>query len=154
MSLFSATADQMVVTTGAITAAGATTLEVDQAASRVLTLKQWSIEFDGVTASNTPVRVQLGIVTAASAAGTVITPNAMRQNQAAVAAAAKKSPATEGTFVIIEEHRIPPTTGILIQYPLMEEPWIIGAASAASGVSIRAAASVAVNATATMEWEE
>jgi len=78
----------------------------------------------------------------------------MRQNQAALAAAAKKLPATEGTVVVLEEHRIPPTTGILIQYPLMEEPWIIGAASTASGVSLRGAAAVAVNGTAALEWEE
>lgn len=150
MSLFSATADQMAVPTGAL----GTLLEVDQAASRVLTLKQWSLEFDGVTASNTPVRCQLGIVTAASAVGTVVTPNAMRQNQAALGAAAKKLPASEGTFISLEEHRIPPTTGILIQYPLMEEPWIIGAAAAASGVAVRGQAAQAVNATSAMEWEE
>jgi hypothetical protein len=149
MSLFSATADQM-----AVPVAIATMLEVDQAASRVLTLKQWSMEFDGVTASNTPARVQLVIVTATSAVGTAVTPAAMRQNQPAVGASAKKLPATEGTVVILEEHRIPPTTGILIQYPLMEEPWIIGAASTASGLALRALAAQAVNSTAAMEWEE
>ena len=150
MSLFSAAADAMAVNTGSLQ----TLLEVDQAASRVLTLKQWSLEFDGVTASNIPVRVQLGIVTAASAAGTAVTPAAMRQLQPAVAAAAKKLPASEGTFVMLEEHRIPPTTGILIQYPLGEEPFVLGAGASASGVALRAQAAQAVNATATMEWEE
>src|SRR5438105_4898128 len=149
MSLFSATADAM-----AVPVALATLLEVDQAASRVLTLKQWSLEFDGVTASNVPVRCQLCIVTAASAVGTAVTPAAMRQNQAALAAAAKKLRASEGTVVVLEEHRIPPTTSILVQYPLMEEPWIIGAAASASGISLRGAAAVAVNATAALEWEE
>src|SRR5215475_1078376 len=130
MSLFSAATDQQVVSTSAL----ATILEVDQAASRVLTLKQWSIEFDGVTASNTPVRVQLCIVTATSAAGTAVTPASMKNNQAAVGASAKRVPATEGTVTVLEEHRVPPTSGLLIQYPLGEEPWIIGAASTASGI--------------------
>ena len=150
MALFSAAADAMAVNTGSLQ----TLLEVDQIASRVMTLKQWSIEFDGVTASNVPIRVQLGIVTATSAVGTAVTAQAMRQNQPALAAAGKKLPASEGTFVVLEEHRVPPTSGLLIQYPLGEEPWVIGAAATASGLAIRAQAGAAVNATCTMEWEE
>jgi hypothetical protein len=150
MSLFSATADAMAVNTASLQ----TLLEVDQAASRFLILKQWSIEFDGVTASNTPVRVQLCQVTAASAAGTAVTPASMKANQAAVGAAAKKLPGSEGTVTVLEEHRIPPTSGLVLQYPLGEEPFINGAAASASGLSLRGQAAQAVNATAAMEWEE
>lgn len=150
MSLFSAAADAMAVSTSAIS----TLLEVDQIASRFLYLKQWSIEFDGVTASNVPVRTELVIVTATSAAGTAVTAQPMKNFQAAVGATAKKLPATEGTTTLIETHRVPPTSGLLIQYPLGEEPFIIGAASTASGIAIRALAGAAVNAACTLEWEE
>lgn len=150
MALFSAAADAMAVNISSLQ----TLLEADQIASRTLTVRQWSIEFDGVTASNVPVRVQLCQVTATSAVGTSVTPASMRMNQSAAAATAKKLPASEGTVTVLEEHRVPPTSGLLIQYPLGEEPWIIGAASTASGISIRALAGAAVNATATIEWDE
>lgn len=150
MSLFSTSADALAVSTSGVK----TLLEVNQVASRFLVLKQWSIEFDGVTASNVPVQVQLVIVTATSAAGTGGTIVSMKNFQAAPAATSKTLPATEGTVGVIEAHRVPPTSGLLIQYPLGEEPSIIGAASTASGIAIRALAGAAVNASCTLQWEE
>lgn len=116
----------------------ATILEVNPPANRVITIKQWSMEFTGVSATDIPVEIQECVVTAASAAGTVVTPNSRRDGQVAVASAAKKLPASEGTVTVLEEHNCPPSSGMLIQFPLGEEPQVQGAAAAAKGYSLRA----------------
>jgi hypothetical protein len=152
MSLFSATPAAPV----AVPAVIGTLLEVNPPAGRVATITQWSVEFSGISATDIPVIVEVCEVTAASAAGTAITPNSMRDGQVAVASAAKSLPATEGTVVVLERHNVPPSTGIVIQYPLGREPQVQGAAAAAKGFSIRAnrGAGAAINATVTIEFDE
>jgi hypothetical protein len=152
MSLFSSGVDAQAVSVAAIHAV----VEIRQVASRFMLLKQWNIEFDGVTASNTPVRVELiqgtGTASSGGGAGTV---NPMRALQPAAAATSVLLVTTEnGTVTVLEFHRVPPTSGILIQYPLGEEPFQVGAASNTNILAVRAFAAQAVNATCTMEWEE
>lgn len=148
---FTATADGMAVPTGAVS----TLLEVDQVANRQIRIKQVSIMFDGVNASAVPIRVQLCQVTAASAAGTAVTPASSQSgNYGTLGVTAKKLPASEGTVTVLEEHRIPPTTGELVQIPLGDEYQINGAAASASGFSIRAIAGAAVNATCVIKGDE
>lgn len=144
------------VAAAAVPATLATILEVNPPANRSVTVKQVSIEFSGVSATDVPVIVEFGIVTVASAAGTVVTPNSMRDGQVAVGAAGKSLPATEGTFTVLETHQVPPSSGLILQYPLGEEPFVQGAAAAAKGFSIRAnrGTGAAINATAVIEWEE
>lgn len=152
MSLFSATPAAPV----AVPAVIGTLLEVNPPANRLATIKQWSVEFSGVSATDVPVIVEICEVTAASAAGTAVTPGSMRDGQVAVAAAAKSLPATEGTVTVLERHFVPPSTGLIIQYPLGAEPQIQGAAAAAKGFSIRAnrGAGAAINAAVTIEFDE
>jgi len=152
MSLFSTGIDASAVSTSAIHSV----VEVRQIASRFMILKQWNIEFDGVTASNTPVRVELiqgtGTASSGGGAGTV---NSMKAYQPAAAATSVTAVTTEnGTVTVLEYHRVPPTSGILIQYPLGEEPFQVGAGSNTNILAVRALAAQAVNATCTMEWEE
>lgn len=151
MTLFTSGIDATSVSTASVL----TQLEIDQVASRFLTVKQWWLEFDGVTASNVPVQSQFVIVTAASSsvfvAATIVSG---KNNQAAAAAFGKVTPNAEGTVSLVEPHRIPPTSGLLVQYPLGEEPAIVGAASSASGVALRCKAGAAVNSTAGCAWEE
>jgi len=151
MSLYSAQAES-----AAVTAAIATILEVNPPANRVATITQWSIEFTGISATDVPVIVQICEVTAASAAGTGVTPQSMRDGQVTVASAAKKLPASEGTVVVLETHNVPPSSGLVIQYPLGREPQVQGAAAAAKGFSIRAnrGTGAAINANCTIEFEE
>jgi hypothetical protein len=81
----------------------------------------------------------------------------MRIGQPASAATtAKTLPATEGTIVAIENHKIPPSSGLLIQYPLGEEPQLSGAASTASGLAIRCdrGSGAAITANVGFEFEE
>lgn len=151
MSLYSAVAEA-----AAVPAVMSTILEVNPPANRVVTITQWSIEFSGVSATDVPVLVQVVEVTAASAAGTAVTPASLRDGQVTVASAAKKLPASEGTVTILEVHNIPPSSGLVIQYPLGREVQVQGAAAAAKGFSIRAnrGAGAAINSDATVEWDE
>jgi hypothetical protein len=151
MALFSARGEGL-----AVPAVISTILEVNPPANRAVTITQWSIEFSGISATDVPVIVQACELTVASAVGTVVTPASMRDGQVAVASAAKSLPATEGTVTVLESHNIPPSSGIVIQYPLGREVQVQGAAAAAKGFSIRAnrGAGAAVNAACTIEWEE
>src|SRR6266850_3918295 len=132
MSLYYATAES-----AAVPNTLATILEVNPPANRVATIKQWSLEFSGVSATDVPVLVQLVEVTATSAAGTGVTPASARDGQVAVGATAKKLPATEGTVTVLETHMVPPSSGIVIQYPLGSEIQVQGAGSTAKGFAIR-----------------
>jgi hypothetical protein len=151
MALFSATGFGL-----AVPAVISTMLEVNPPASRFARVVQWSIEFSGISATDVPVIVQACELTVASAVGTVVTAASMIDNQAAVAAAAKSLPATEGTVTVLENHNVPPSSGLVIQYPLTREPNVIGAAAAAKGFSVRAnrGAGAAINAACTIIWEE
>lgn len=151
MSLYSATAES-----AAVPAVMSTILEVNPPANRVATIKQWSLEFSGVSSTDVPVLVQLVEVTVTSAVGTAVTPASMRDGQVAVASTAKKLPATEGTVTVLETHMVPPSSGIVIQYPLGAEPQVQGAASTAKGYAIRCnrGAGAAINADATVIWDE
>lgn len=152
MSLYSAAAQGAAVPTGAMS----TIIEVNPPANRVATITQWNIEFSGVSSTDVPVLVQVCEVTAASAAGTAVTPASLRDGQVTVGSAAKKLPASEGTVTVLEEHNVPPSSGLIIQYPLGREPQVQGAAASAKGFSIRAnrGTGAAINASASIEWDE
>jgi len=151
MALFSATAES-----AAVPAVISTILEVNPVANRRAVLTQWSVEFTGVSATDVPVIVQLCELTVTSAAGTAVTPAALRDGEVAVSSTAKKLPATEGTVTVLETHMVPPSSGLVIQYPLGREVTTDGAAATAKGLSVRCnrGAGAAINASVTMEWEE
>jgi hypothetical protein len=154
MALFSATNPSGTVF--AVPAAMATIIEVNPPANRQAIITEASIAFSGVSATDIPVIVQFCEVTAASAAGTAITPGSLQDGQVAVASAAKYLPASEGTVTVLKSYNVPPSTGIVIQYPLGREPRIQGAAASAKGFSIRAnrGTGAAINAEANIEWDE
>lgn len=151
MSLYAANA-----TGAAVPASMATILEVNPPANRLATITEVSISFSGVSATDVPVIVQLVEVTATSAAGTAVTPASMRDGQVAAGASAKKLPASEGTVTVLKTYDVPPSSGLVIQFPLGREPQIQGAASTAKGYAIRAnrGSGAAVNAEANIEWDE
>lgn len=151
MALWAATAEA-----AAVAATMTTLLEIDPPASRFAQLVEFGITFSGISSTDIPVLVQLVQVTATSAVGTAVTPVTMRDNQGAVAAGAKKLPATEGTVAILETWNVPPSSGLVIQFPLGREPRIIGAGSTASGLAIRAnrGTGAAINADVNLVWEE
>lgn len=142
---------------GAAVAATMTTqLEVNPPANRQAIITEVSISFSGVSATDVPVIVQLVEVTATSAAGTAVTPASEQDGQVAAACTAKKLPASEGTVTVLKTYNVPPSSGIVIQYPLGREPRIQGAASTAKGYAIRAnrGSGAAINAESNIEWDE
>jgi hypothetical protein len=151
MALFAATAES-----AAIPNTLATILEVNPPANRFARITEASFTFSGVSSTDVPVLVQLCEVTAASAAGTAVTPSSLIDNQSAVGAAAKKLPGSEGTVTVLKTYMVPPSSGMVIQYPQGREPNIVGAAAAAKGFSIRAnrGAGAAINGDMNIEWEE
>lgn len=151
MSLYAATAES-----AAVANTMATILEVNPPANRIATITEVSVTFSGVSATDVPVLVQLVEVTATSAAGTTVTPSSQRDGQVTVGASAKKLPASEGTVTILKTYNVPPSSGLVIQYPLGREPQIIGAASTAKGYAVRCnrGAGAAINADVNIEWDE
>ena len=152
MALFAAT------TSGRAVANTMTTiLEINPPANRKAVVTEASVTFSGVSATDVPVLVQLCRVTAASAAGTGVTPTDQKDTSiGASATAAKYLPASEGTVVVLKQYEVPPSSGLVIQYPLGREPEIIGGAASAKGYSIRCnrGSGAAINADANIEFEE
>lgn len=151
MALYAATAEA-----AAVPNAMATILEVNPPANRQIIVTEVSITFSGVSSTDVPVLVELCEVTATSAAGTAVTPASQQDGQVSAASTAKKLPATEGTVTVLKTYNVPPSSGLVIQYPLGREPRIQGAAATAKGYSIRAnrGAGAAINADANVEWDE
>lgn len=151
MALFAATAES-----AAVPNTLATILEVNPPANRQAIISEVSITFSGVSSTDVPVLVQLVEVTAASAAGTAVTPASQQDGQVTAASAAKKLPVTEGTVTVLKTYMVPPSSGLVIQYPLGREPRIQGAGASAKGYAIRAnrGAGAAINADANIEWDE
>lgn len=134
-----------------------TQLEINPPANRKAVVTEVSITFSGVSATDVPVLVQTCRVTAASAAGTATTANDQKDTAIGAAATlAKFLPASEGTVVVLKQYEVPPSSGLVIQYPLGREPEVFGAGASAKGFSIRAnrGSGAAINADTNIEFEE
>ena len=126
--------------------------ELATSANNQAKIRSWWVEFDGVTASNTPVKVEVGRFSAAVTTATAVTPSKLDGAGVASLSTAKHSTSTEGagTFDAGETHRIPPTSGMYVQYPDGDE-LVVGV----SGFfRIRCTAAQAVNATFGCAWYE
>jgi hypothetical protein len=151
MGLYSANASA-----AAVANSMTTQLEVNPPANRQAIISEVSISFSGISATDVPVIVQFVELTVTSAAGTGVTPASLQDGQVAAACTAKKLPASEGTVTVLKTYNVPPSSGLVIQYPLGREPRIQGAASTGKGFAIRAnrGAGAAINAESNIEWEE
>jgi hypothetical protein len=132
------------------------------ATNNAIRVKQWWIEFDGSTAA-TPIEVELirhtggpDTTLTAYVAGDIAKlndPNAPAtsiQLGAALSGYTATAEVTPTTVSGFEAHLVPPTGGLLIQYPLGQEPEVqVGAF-----MRIRVTAGAAVNAYCGIEWEE
>jgi hypothetical protein len=114
----------------------------------------WWVEFDGVTASNTPVKVEVGRFSAAVTTATTVTPAKVNYGGNALASqlTVKHSTTTEGagTASDVEIHRVSPTSGAIWQESLGNE-WSIGPSSF---YRIRCTAAQATNVTFGVRWLE
>lgn len=153
----SGAAAAVAVTTGT---AVKTLIQLSTSANTAIRVKQWWTEFDGSTAA-TPIKVELlrhasgaATVTAYAAAdiAKVNDPNAPASDLALSTSASGYTASVEGTMVTVtdlETHFVPPTGGILIQYPLGQEPEI----AVSTFLRLRVTAGAAVNAYAGITFE-
>lgn len=135
-----------------VTASGITTgtalktlLEVISSATVAPTLLQWWCEFNASSAA-AAILVELLRATASFTGGGTVTPTLLQPGRKAVGSTCSSGNpvgvnTTEGTRgAIIEQHYVPPTSGIIMQYPLAREPEI--AVSDRMRISATATASV------------
>jgi len=137
----------------ALTAATAkTVIAITGVANSVLRLTEFGISFDGVTAGNTPVLVELCKNTQAGAGtNTDGTPDQIRGITRTAQSDIKFNYTAEPTaLTAIKAWRVHPQTGIDIKWPLGREPEQAGA----TGYAIRVTAAQAVNCRVFVEWEE
>lgn len=116
-------------------------------------LVEWWVEFDGVTASNTPVKVEAGTFSAAVTTATTFTAGKFTQADGASAVTAKHSTTAEGAGTIQAHaviHRISPTSGYHYIAPLGNELLI----PVSSFWRIRCTAAQVVNATFGVVWAD
>lgn len=139
----------------ALTAATAKTIfELRTPASTGIVPVYWWVEFDGVTATAVPVKVEVGIFSAAITTGTATTPLLLNYGNRGLASQCtcniNTSSEGAGTPTITEIHRVSPLAGLLVQEPLGMEMTV----GASSFFRIRCTAPAAVNATFGCRWTE
>lgn len=143
------------VSVDAIALAAATAksvLELASGANDRAKIVDWWVEFDGVTSTAVPVKVEVGRFTAAVTTATTIAASKLDAADGTAAIVAKHTTTTEGagTADVPEIHRISPTSGIRVQYPLGRE-WVLGTGGF---WRIRLTAAAVVNATVGVIWDE
>ncbi len=137
----------------AITASGDTMLNFINVANSTLKLIEFSVSFDGVTATAVPVLVEICHSTQATA-GTASTPT-IRQIRGATrtvqATAASQYTVEPTVLTVLKDYLVRADGGlIVIQFPLGRE---VEQNTTLDGLCIRATAPAAVNGRASMEIE-
>lgn len=137
-----------------------TVLEIKTPASTGMVPLLWWVEFDGTTATNAPVKVEVGRFSAAvtTMASAGVTPSRVNDGNRALVSQSVcgtgfvGSAQTEGagTATDVEIHRVPPTSGLVFAENLGME-WVLGASAF---WRIRLTAAQAVNATVGVRWTE
>lgn len=137
-----------------VAATAKTILEIATASTSTAIPIEWWVEFDGVTSTAVPVKIEVGRFSAGVTTASSITPSKLNYggNGIVSQATVKHSTTSEGagTASDVEIHRVSPTSGLYIQYPLGRE-WSMGASQF---WRIRCTAAAGVNVTFGIKWEE
>lgn len=123
------------------------------------TITAFAVTFDGVTASNTPVLIEVctGTAVSNSTPGTGSTSTAGRQVRGTPGSSANAGSATAITseptvLTVVQSYLVPPTSGLIIQFPLGRE--IEVEAGTRKMVALRVTAPQVVNCAGYIEFEE
>jgi hypothetical protein len=142
-----------------------TMLQLQMPSTESLTIIEWGISFDGVTATSVPIQVELlGTTVAATMSTATVAADIVKLNQplgvpslitigATTNTGFATAAVTEGTVAnarILDLQQVPPTGGYVKQFPLGREPM----AEASTYVRIRVTAGVTVNAYCYIVWSE
>lgn len=160
-------ADQYFAASEAINLGAATALVVldvaSAAAARRMNCNEFGVSFNGTSSTAVPVIVRLVRTTVAPVGGGTITQAPTPQDSASPASAFTAympTTATPGVYattpptvgVILRTFYVPPTSGLVIQFPLGQEP--DGPATTAAGLGIQCVAPVAVAVSSYLLWTE
>lgn len=146
-------ASQYVSSVAAITTGTSlkTLMELQTASTGRATVVSWWVEFNGTTAANAPILVEL-VRASAGITGTTVTAVKYKDYAPAAAVTVKHTASGEGTATdVLEAHYVPPTSGLIVQYPLGREPEIPISGFLRLRVT---AASGSVSANVGFVWEE
>lgn len=148
MTLYSMSVDAIAL----VAATAKSIAELGTAATDRARIVEWSVTFDGVTATAVPVKVEVGRFSVAVTTATTFTADKLDPADGAPAAVAKHTTTTEGagTADDVTIYRVPPTGGLVMQYPLGRE-WVL---AVSTFWRIRCTAPAGVNATFHVVWEE
>ena len=113
---------------------------------------EWSVTFDGVTASAVPVKVEVGRFSSAVTTATTLAGAKLDPADGTASSTARHSTTAEGAGTASDPQifRVPPTGGLFVQYPLGRE--LVLAVS--TFFRIRCTAAAAVNVSFHLVWEE
>lgn len=128
-------------------------LELSTTSAQRIKIKEWWVEFDGVTATAVPVKVEAGRFTAAVTTATTGTAIKLDPADGTPVTVVKHTVSAEGAGAPETgniTHRIPPTSGYHYIAPLGQE--LVVAVSSFWRIRVNAAA--VVNVTAGVIWEE
>lgn len=148
MALYSMSVDGI-----ALAAATAKSIaELGTAATDRAKIVEWWVEFDGVTSSAIPVKVEVGRFSAAVTTASTFTIDKFDTGDGTASVTAKHTTTVEGagTADDVAIHRVHPQGGIYVQYPLGRE-WVL---AGSTFWRIRATAAAIVNVTFGVTWEE
>jgi hypothetical protein len=128
-------------------------LELSTPATDRVWIKEWWVEFDGVTSTAVPVKVEAGRFSAAVTTATTFTAGKFDAADGTASSTAKHTATVEGAGTIDAGavlHRIPPTSGYHYVAPLGQELVV-----PVSGFwRLRLTAAAIVNATVGVVWFE
>lgn len=130
-----------------------TVLNIINAANGLIRLVEFSVSFDGTSATAEPVTVELCFSTQATAGtSTAVTPVQIRGPTRTVQATAARAYTAEPTVItVIKCWLVHPQLGLVVQFPLGREP---EQTTTADGLLLRCTAPAAVNVQAYLEFEE
>lgn len=150
MPVFSGSIDAVAL----VAATAKSVVELSTSANSPIKIIDWWVEFDGTSAAAVPVKIEVGRFSSAVTTATTVTASKVDLGGGSSAAQTtfKHSTSTEGagTASDVEVHRVSPTSGIRVQYPLGRE-WQVGTSSF---FRVRLTAAATVNATVGVMWEE
>lgn len=136
-----------------VAATAKSVIELGTAATDKARIVSWWVEFDGATSTAVPVKIEVGRFSAAVTTATTGTASKYDPGEGTAASVVKHTTSTEGAGTAeagIENHRVHPQGGILVQYPLGREYNL----AVSTFFRIRLTAAAGVNATVGLIWEE
>lgn len=140
-----------------VAATAKTAIQLISGSTRIPTLCELGLSFNGVDPTKVPVLVELCSGTNGTAGtGTSFTPLLLRgdPSEAALATANINYSAEPGTLVVLKHWYVSPTAGLLLQFPLGRELLGQTATAARKGLALRLTAPDAVSYKAYFEFEE